>query len=366
MLELIKKAIQRLYPELAGGLHCDRYGRVLDVADSPDEGASSERFRPRFAVDIEILTPELEPDPAYPAYTAVPLPVPMGAGQESGSFAVPEPGALVVVGFAYGRQDHPIIRQIYPLGSSLPKVAPGEILLQKDAAVFQRADEAGNWLRSTDAAIVDESIDRKVVAVESVSELGTEKKQISEHSQTEVGSTWTTQAGTVATLVAGARADLGSLGALNLTAGANSTHTTAGQAEETVGGDHQSTVKGNRTINIDGGRTEKIGQALSVEVGEGHSLKTGAESKEEISADKTIQAANINLNAVGGIAITGLNGEVDFLPELLGTLDEIKKALDVLAAHTHPDTGTISQGGTVAGYSAALGGHIGMIRSISR
>ena len=114
MKQAIKRAMIALFPELGAGLHLDRYARVVAVADAPGEGAASERFRPRFAVDIQILTPDGEPDPAFPVYTAVPLPVQSGAGQEKGLFSFPEPGAQVVVGFAYGRPDHPIIRQVYP------------------------------------------------------------------------------------------------------------------------------------------------------------------------------------------------------------------------------------------------------------
>lgn len=103
MKQAIKRAMIALFPELGAGLHLDRYARVVAVADAPGEGAASERFRPRFAVDIQILTPDGEPDPAFPVYTAVPLPVQSGAGQEKGLFSFPEPGAQVVVGFAYGR-----------------------------------------------------------------------------------------------------------------------------------------------------------------------------------------------------------------------------------------------------------------------
>ena len=81
MKQAIKRAMIALFPELGAGLHLDRYARVVAVADAPGEGAASERFRPRFAVDIQILTPDGEPDPAFPVYTAVPLPVQSGAGQ---------------------------------------------------------------------------------------------------------------------------------------------------------------------------------------------------------------------------------------------------------------------------------------------
>ena len=149
MKQAIKRAMIALFPELGAGLHLDRYARVVAVADAPGEGAASERFRPRFAVDIQILTPDGEPDPAFPVYTAVPLPVQSGAGQEKGLFSFPEPGAQVVVGFAYGRPDHPIIRQVYPFGVSLPAVAQGEQLWQSTPTTFQRADADGNWSRKT-------------------------------------------------------------------------------------------------------------------------------------------------------------------------------------------------------------------------
>ena len=93
MREMIKKIVMELLPELAGGLHLDRYARVLAAGDSPTEGATSERFRPRYAVDLEILGPDMEPDKKFPRYSAVPLPVSVGGGQESGTFCIPEEGA---------------------------------------------------------------------------------------------------------------------------------------------------------------------------------------------------------------------------------------------------------------------------------
>lgn len=94
MQDFLKKAILRLFPELSGGLHLDRYGRVLAIADAPSQGASSERFRPRFAADIEILTADMEPDPAFPHYTAVPLPVPLGQAARLAFLRRQGPGRL--------------------------------------------------------------------------------------------------------------------------------------------------------------------------------------------------------------------------------------------------------------------------------
>ncbi|WP_027369144.1 bacteriophage T4 gp5 trimerisation domain-containing protein [Desulfocurvibacter africanus] len=399
MQDAIRAAVLKLFPELSGGLHLDRYARVVAIADQPEKGATCERFRPRYAVDIEILTPDLEPDPAFPVYPAVPLPVPSGAGQEAGTFAFPEPGALVVVGFAYGRPDHPIIRHVYPMGTSLPAVAPREWLAQQSPAVFQRADAAGNWVRRTDAGIEDDSLTRLVRAVEAVTELAREFKRIEEHSTIEVGGMRTVEVGTVLTMLAGLRADLGTLGDLNLSAGADSTHTTAGEATETVGQNHTSTVKGNRSVAIDGdrqetvqgeqettiggGRTETVTGEQTTDIGGAKTETIGADlavnvtgnSTEIAAGNKVLQAANVTL---GGGAITLVAGTFacmgsgggggsgpSLFAEILACLDEIKAALTVLASHTHPTVGAIVQGGTVSGHVASLEEHRNIIGGIT-
>lgn len=298
MQDFLKKAILRLFPELSGGLHLDRYGRVLAIADAPSQGASSERFRPRFAADIEILTADMEPDPAFPHYTAVPLPVPLGAGGEAGVFAPPRPGALVVVGFAYGRQDHPIIRQMYGMGDSLPQVGPEEMLLQQSPTTFQRADAGGNWSRQTDAEIADKSVTRRVEAMESTTELARETRRISEHSTVEVDGTHTVEVGTVLTMLAGLRADLGSLGALNLTAGGDSTHSTAGSAQETVGKDHASKVTGNRQIDIAGNRGLTVQGADTITVEGEETIKARGKVTIESAQEILLRAPVVKIQGI--------------------------------------------------------------------
>lgn len=298
MQDFLKKAILRLFPELSGGLHLDRYGRVLAIADAPSQGASSERFRPRFAADIEILTADMEPDPAFPHYTAVPLPVPLGAGGEAGVFAPPRPGALVVVGFAYGRQDHPIIRQMYGMGDSLPQVGPEEMLLQQSPTTFQRADAGGNWSRQTDAEIADKSVTRRIEAMESTTELARETRRISEHSTLEVDGTHTLEVGTVLTMLAGLRADLGSLGALNLTAGGDSTHSTAGSAQETVGKDHTSKVTGNRQIDIAGNRGLTVQGADTVTVEGEETIKAKGKVTIESAQEILLRAPVVKIQGI--------------------------------------------------------------------
>ncbi len=76
-------------------------------------------FRPRFGVDVEVLLPDGEPDPALPILTGLPLPAPMG-GQEAGMFGFPEEGTTVVVSFAYGLPHKPFITQILPTAGACP------------------------------------------------------------------------------------------------------------------------------------------------------------------------------------------------------------------------------------------------------
>lgn len=150
MREAIRRAVKGLFPELGAGLHLDRYARVLAVADAPGQGAASSasaRAMPwtsRYSADGSPIRPsDLYGGPPSRADRG-------GAGERL--FQLPEPGAQVVVGFAYGRPDHPIIRQTYPRrvpsGGGAGRTASGE-----HPAVYQRADAGGNWTRATEAKI---------------------------------------------------------------------------------------------------------------------------------------------------------------------------------------------------------------------
>lgn len=346
MRDTIKRAILELFPELSGGLHVDRYARVLAVADSPTEGATCERFRPRYAVDIEILGPDMEPDAAFPTYTAVPLPVAVGAGQEMGTFAFPEAGALVVVGFAYGRADHPIIRQAYALGASLPKVEQGELLQQHSPTVYQRADAAGNWTRTTDVDISDDSVTRTVKAESATTQLGNEHRAISQHSTERVGGMKTVEAGTVLTMLGGLRVDVGSLGTVNVTAGKDSTYSTAGESVETVGKDHTSTVKGNRAITIQGNHSQEITGTSSIHAGQ--ELVIASDVSITLKAPRIILEGILSHNGYdGGTPSSTLRGNLTVLEGNITAPDnDIAAGAVSLRGHVH--SGVQGGGGTTS------------------
>lgn len=402
MLESIKKAVLRLFPELSAGLHLDRYARVNAVNDTPLEGSYSERFRPRYSVDLTILTPALEPDPVYPVYSAVPLPVPYAAGEESGLFAFPQPGALAVIGFAYGRPDHPIIRQIYPLGASLPQVGRNELVLQQGPDVFTRADAAGNWQRAARFDIAEKSQTRKVDTLNYIIRAANELKSISQHSTTEVEGVARLEAALVDVLGA-LKVDIGTLGQLNLTAGADSTLSAAGSHTQAIGGSRFSLVKGNDVasingsaeqniggdslINITGGQTFTLGADLEASISgslmanvTGEHILNAAASTESIAGAKTISAggaatlagATAMLAGAGAaiavgasISMTGQSagGEsVSIMDELVACLDNIIKAESELAKGASTATG--SPIGTPGPYISAARQHWNKINSV--
>lgn len=154
MREAVKRIILRMFPELSGGYHLDRYARILKIADPPTAGSVCNRFRPYWAADIEILTPEGEPAKDFPKYEAVPLPV-LSGGQDEGFFLGPRPGTIVTVRWIEGRPDHPVIQHVYPMGLSLPDVPDNMGRWQQRPGVHQFVDPIGNWERKTDKDILD-------------------------------------------------------------------------------------------------------------------------------------------------------------------------------------------------------------------
>lgn len=150
-------AVDRKKAELPGMYHLPVFARVECVSDPIVSPAISEKFRPRYAVDLRVLDENDQPDELFPLFRAVPLPASC-AGLERGVFGFPEAGAIVELAFAYGLPNKPFIRTILTDGLSLQAVAPGELLLQAGAGVYQRADKGGNWNRATNANITDDCL----------------------------------------------------------------------------------------------------------------------------------------------------------------------------------------------------------------
>ncbi|XOO19214.1 hypothetical protein ACM3CZ_14575 [Edwardsiella ictaluri] len=147
-----RRLIEGEFPELASGALRTRLARVVSPTESASLGDVADPFRPKYAVDLQLLDEQGNDLPDTPVYAAVPLPVPM-AGPEAGLLAYPPEGTLVEVAFVEGRPDKPMVRQLIPQGHSLPDIKPGEQLQQQRAEVFQRVGQDGSWHRETDQVI---------------------------------------------------------------------------------------------------------------------------------------------------------------------------------------------------------------------
>jgi hypothetical protein len=245
MEDAIRRAVERQFPELTGGYHLPRFARVTAVADAPADAGLCDDFRPRYAVDIVVLGPDDEPDPAMPPLTGVPLPLPTG-GEEMGIYAFPEEGTRVVVCFAYGLPNKPYIQSILPHGLSMPKVPRGDQVWQHSEAAQQRVDADGNWLRQTDGKIRDQAIEREVEALDNREQFQSHIQTIDDHSTETVGGVKKIEALGALKLMSGGSASLAAVDDLHLATGRDLNLIVGQKHSVTVGGDMQERIEGLR------------------------------------------------------------------------------------------------------------------------
>lgn len=245
MEEAVTRIVERRFPELTGNYHLPRFARVLAVADPPADSGLCDDFRPRYAVDLEVLGPDGEPDPALPSLLGVALPVPAG-GEEAGFFGFPAEGTTVVVSFAYGLPNKPFILQILPHGLSLPRVPKGDQLWQHSEAVQQRADAEGNWTRQTDAKITDRASEREVEALGNTEHYQSSQIEVDDHSSESVGGTKKIEALGALKLLSGGSASLASVDDLHLATGRDLNLVVAQKHNAAIGGDMQEQIRGLR------------------------------------------------------------------------------------------------------------------------
>ena len=245
MEEAIRRSVERQFPELTGGYHLPRFARVVGVADAPASAGICDDFRPRFAVDLELLGPDDEPDPELPMLAGVPLPMSVG-GDEMGFLGFPEEGTRVVVCFAYGLPSKPYVQTILPHGLSLPKVPKGDQVWQHSEAAQQRVDADGNWLRQTDGRIRDKSIDREVESLINTERHQSSTVEIDDHSKESVGGIKSIEALGALKLLSGGSASLAALDDLHLASGRDLNLVVAQKLNATIGGDMQEQIQGIR------------------------------------------------------------------------------------------------------------------------
>lgn len=186
-----RRMMEKQFPELAGGYHLPRYARVTGIADPSGGGDIADSFRPKYAVELQVLDEDGNDDSTTPIYSAVPLPV-TSTGSQSGDFAFPEVGTVVEIGYAYGRPDKPFVRTMLAQDKTVPSVAIGEQLKQQRPEVFERTDAAGNKTRETDQTITDRSFVRIIETDSEQKIIGTSNSDIDADKTVNVGGNYTT------------------------------------------------------------------------------------------------------------------------------------------------------------------------------
>lgn len=167
MEDAIRRIVEKNHPELTGKLHLPRRAQVVNVRETPHEGAVADEFRPHYAVSVQMLDEHGQPDTKFPILHDVPLSLP-SAGHESGQFAYPENGAQVVIGFLDGSPNNPIIQGILAHGRSLPAIKRGEIKRQHSTGNYDGFDKDGNAYRNTQGNISEDCLKRIISALENM------------------------------------------------------------------------------------------------------------------------------------------------------------------------------------------------------
>ncbi|EHR1162059.1 hypothetical protein KS876_001059 [Vibrio parahaemolyticus] len=164
-VNVIKRIIFRLFPELTGQWHLPRWGKVVALPELPEEGDLSDRFYPHYAIDVQLLDDKGMEYEDKPPLQAVPLPVP-GLGDHSGRLEPPAIGSIVELGFMFGQPDKPFIRCVLPLGFKLPGIKEGESRYQQRQGVYQLVDQEGNFERKTDQDDKLECLNQRIKVLE--------------------------------------------------------------------------------------------------------------------------------------------------------------------------------------------------------
>ncbi|HBU6131561.1 hypothetical protein [Enterobacter sp. 168J2] len=298
----VQRQIESHYPELASGMHLPKFGRVMNPVEAVKSGNFSDPFRPRYAVDVQLLDADGNPEKNTPVYSAVPLPVPM-AGNDSGMFQFPPEGTLVEIAFTGGRPDKPFVRQTVPDGTSLPDIQPGEQLQQQRAEVSQRVTQAGDWVRQTDQTISETSMARVVKA-------DTEQRELVSRETTVKATDKLTVLGT-STLLAGA-------------------------IQQVCTGDYSQAVN-NRVVSI-GGNDE-------TDIAGNQTVTTGKDLIEKIGQIRKSVAA-VQQQIIAPVVWIG-SGTINVAQLMLDTLDVVKELAEQTASHTHSNTGAPTNAGAI-------------------
>jgi len=250
-----KREILKHFPELATLNHLPKFGRVEAVRDNVTAGQTADPFRPRYAIDIQLLDENLEADINVPLYKSIPMPVQF-SGHEAGMLSYPLEGTLVEIAFAYGRNDLPLIRGVYGKDYALPDIEAGEQLQQQRAEVSNRIEACGNTTNQTDQTQTHRAFEKHDQADRYKGEFGQHHILVEENSLEEVIGKKVIEALGAIDLLAGDDLVLGSLGNMQVA--------TAGELITTIGKLRNTVVTLDDKLKVMGNKIQTIEKDLKV------------------------------------------------------------------------------------------------------
>lgn len=300
----VQNQVDSAYPELAAGLHLPKTARIVAHSEPVAAGDISDPFRPRYAVDVQLLDADGKESGA-PVYKAVQLPLPM-AGGESGMFQFPPEGTVVEIAFEGGRPDKPFIRQTLSQGNTLPDIKPGEQLQQQRQEVSQRVTQDGSWQRQTDQTISESSMHRQVSA-------DSENRQLVTRDTTIQATDKTVVLGT-ATLLAGA-------------------------VQQIADGDYSIAAKGSLVGSV--------GKNMELAITENATIEIGQKLVEKIGQIRQ-SLAGVKQEIIAPVIWIG-SQQINVAQLMIDTLDVVKELAVLTAAHTHANTGTPNNAAAISG-----------------
>lgn len=263
MNEQLRRQIVREFPELAAGYHLPVMAEVTGTPDAPVAGGINDNYRPRLAVNVELLTTEYKQTGI--TLDAVPVSI-MGGGDERGIFAMPKRGTIVELAWLCGSPERPFVRSVLGDRQALPNIDACSMSWQASEESYQRVDAGGNWHRKTDGTVIDESAEHQQRAARAVYELGEEVRRILEHSTEDIDGKKQIEA-TAIHLLSATVLNLLATGSINTAAAENITAAAA------------------KKIAIDAGTTASINAAESISATAGTTAEyTAAESIQLVSA----------------------------------------------------------------------------------
>ncbi|YCO01562.1 hypothetical protein ACB087_01310 [Vibrio sp. VNB-15] len=244
-----KRKMQFLFPELASGHHLPTLAKVMAITDYCEAGQHHHPFRPRYAVDVQLLDEHGRVDALVPLYKSVPLPVVIG-GAEQGQFATPKEGTIVEIAFAYGRNDKPFVRTILGDGWTLPDLKPDEQRVQQRYEVYHHTDASGCHTQATDQVRLIDAFKTIERAESYLAELGQHELQTTQHSKEYVGGQKLIEALGAIELLAGDNVSLATLEHLHVTCGGDWAQVIGNLRDVVIGLDDRVKVLGNQITRI--------------------------------------------------------------------------------------------------------------------